>query len=669
MDILDILDSENLAEELDETLLVKIGHKVKEGFDRDISSRSDWEERNSDALKLALQVVSDKNYPWPGASNVKYPLVTTACMQFNARAYPALVPGSKVVKHRVVGADPTGEKQKRALRVSTHMNYQLLSEDESWEDEMDRLLMSVPLLGTAFKKSYFDPVTGKNVSEMISADNFVTDYYTRSLETSRRKTHVLFPYKNDLISDMRLGLYKEYELSTSQYTPSKIREASDEAQGVEPPESSEDTPFQIIEQHCFLDLDEDGYEEPYIVTVLYDDGKVLRIVPRFSEESIQMGRKGIGHIDPDEYFTKFGFIPSPDGGFYDVGFGILLGPMNESVNTLINQLIDSGTLSNLQSGFISKGIRIKDGKSSFIPGEWKKTLTTGDDLRKGIFPLPVREPSQTLFQLLGLLIEAGQQIGSVSEMMLGGNPGQNQPATTSMAVLEQGLKVYSSIIKRIHRSLSSEFRKLYKLNSRYLNPETYFEVIDEGDGNVFQTDYQGDPKDISPVSDPNILSDAQRLSKAESVLARAQTVPYMYNVLEVERRYLEAINESGIDTILLQEDQIQPPTDPEVEFEREKFADESQRAWLLLDIESQTAMTNMRKKIADTERSLATIDNQEDKMELEIAKFEMESEFKRAEIITRVISEMEKNSEQRRTGRVEESGNDETGSGHNTEGN
>ena len=632
-----ILQSDNIAESLKDKELVEIGHKVTEGFDRDKQSRSDWEERNADALRLALQVVDEKSFPWAGASNVKYPLVTTACMQFNARAYPALVSGTKVVKHRVIGADPTGEKQARALRVSEHMNYQIMSEDESWEDEMDRLLMSEPLLGCCFKKTYFDPTEGINVSEMVSADNLVVNYHTRSLEKARRKTHTLFYYKNEVIEKMRLGEYKEYDLDDSQYTRSVIQEASDEAQGIQPSDDMSDIPFQVLEQHCWLDLDGDGYEEPYVVTVLQDEDRVLRIVPRFTAEDITFGRSGVARIVPVEVFTKFGFIPSPDGGFYDVGFGILLSPMNESVNSLINQLIDAGTLSNLQSGFISKGIRVKNGKMSFTPGEWKQVNSTGDDLRKGIVPLPVRDPSQTLFQLLGLLLEAGQKIGSVSEMMTGGNPGQNQPATTTMAVLEQGLKVYSSIIKRNHRSLTSEFRKLYKLNAIYLNPDTYFEVVDEGDGKVYQQDYLGDAKDIAPASDPNIVSDAQRLSKAEAVLGRAQQMPYMYDQYEAERRYLEAIQEDGIDTLMIPKDQIQPPTDPEMDLEMQKFQDESQRAWQKLEVDTQVDVVRMKKTISDTERSYANIENQGEKMDLETARFVEEAELNRVKFIAETM--------------------------------
>lgn len=634
-----ILSSENIAEDLKKEELDTIGYEVCEGYDADVESRSEWEKRNADAMKLAVQFEEDKSWPWEGASNVKYPLITVACMQYNARAYPALIPNNQVVKHRVIGEDPDGSKRGRALRVSEHMNYQLLHEDEAWEDEMDRLLMSKSLLGTAFKKTYFDPSLGKNISELVTADNFVVDYFTRSLETCRRKTHVIYLAKNEIISRMRMGEYREFDIDEADYKPSKIKEATDQGQGKQAPLQTKYHDFKILEQHCYIDLDDDGYDEPYIVTTLFDTKEVLRIVPGFTEEDITYARDGkrIAKIEQYQYFTKYGFIPSPDGGFYDIGFGILLSPMNHAVNTLINQLIDAGTLSNLQAGFISRGIRVKGGKTQFRPGEWKMAETMGDDLRKGIFPLPVRDPSQVLFQLLGLLIEAGQKIGSVSEMMVGESPGQNQPAQTTLAVLEQGLKVYTAIIKRSYRSLALEFRKLYKLNSLYLDPQTYFEVLDGGNGQVFQMDYMGDPKDISPVADPNIVSDVQRLSKAEAVLGRAAQLPHFYNQYEAERRYLEAIQEDGIDTLLIPEDQIQQPQDPKIALEQEKFRDESERGWTKLEIDMQESIINMRKKEADTERSMMNTQVTGERQDLEVARFLDEAEFKRAELIRDTI--------------------------------
>lgn len=662
MKIENLLDADNIAEELDDEKLIEIGNQVVEGFESDKESRQSWEERNAEALKLALQVKEAKSFPWRNASNVKYPLVTIACMQFNARAYPALVPGTKPVKHRVIGKDETGEKLGRARRISSHMNFQLTVQDNGWEEDMDRLLMSEALLGTCFKKSYFDADKQMNVSEMVSADNLVLDYFARSVEECRRKTHVQYLHKNQLIEKMRLGAYKEYdfedELGEDEYEPSIIGQAADEAQGKEPPLETSDDPYTILEQHCWFDLDNDGYEEPYVVTVTKNMRKVLRIKPRYFEENIEYGTGGrVARITPVEVFTKFGFIPSPDGSIYDVGLGILLTPINEAVNSLINQLVDAGTLSNLQSGFIAKGIRIRNGQMRFVPGEWKTTNAMGDDLRKGIFPLPVREPSGVLFNLLGILIEAGQRIGSASDMMQGESPGQNQPAQTTQAVLEQGLKVYSAIIKRNHRSLTSEFRKLFELNKLYTDPQEYFSVIDEGDPNaVFQRDYlEMESNDIAPVSDPNIVSDAQRLGKAEAVRAAAYNAPHFYNMIEVERQYLEALQIDGIGLLLKPEEEIVPPSDPEIELEAQRFQHQVQMDNFKLELDAQETVVNMRKKVADTQRSMINSDVAQGRLELDIAKYVSDAEIQRAELIAKTM--MERNKLESKPNAIDKSGN------------
>ena len=658
MNLETILASNNIAENLDDEQLKEIGNRVVDGYDADKESRADWEERNAEGIRLALQVKKNKSFPWPNASNVKYPLITIACMQFNARAYPALVPGTKPVKHRVVGADPSGEKEARAKRVSTHMNYQLTVEDESWEDEMDRLLMSEALLGTCFKKSYFDPEVGTNVTEMVSADNLVLDYFARSVESTRRKTHVSFPYKNELISSMRMDIYKDCELSTDEYTPSEIQDATDESQGkVQPIEKDENVPFTVLEQHCWLDLDNDGYEEPYVVTVLQNLRKVLRIKPRFFAENIQRNKQGqVGKIVPVEMFTKYGLIPSPDGSIYDVGLGQLLTPINESVNSIINQLVDAGTLSNMQAGFIAKGIRVRNGQTQFTPGEWKTTNAMGDDLRKGIFPLPVREPSQVLFQLLGLLIEGGQKIGSASDLMTGQNPGQNQPAQTTMEVLEQGMKVYSAIIKRNHRSMTSEFRKIYALNALYANPQEYYGVIDEGTGKpeeIFRDDYKGDPKDIAPASDPNIVSDSQRLAKANALREAAAQKPHLYNQYEVEQRYMEALQIDGVDKVMIPIDQVQMPSDPEAELANAEFQHKSELENARFELDAQETVVNMKKTISDTQRSLVTADVDGRKQTLAEVQAIDNSELRRAELIAKTMSERNKNADEKRVSGVD----------------
>lgn len=594
-----ILQSTNLAEKLRDRDLDAIGAEVCDGYESDKLSRKGWEDKIDTWMSLALQVAEHKTFPWVGAANVKYPLITTAALQFSARAYPALLPGTSLVRGKVVGIDMDGSKTERALRIGKHMSYQLLDEMEDWEEEMDRLLFSLPIVGCMFKKTYFDSVKGRNVSEVVYPKELVVNYWAKSLEEAERITHVLKMTENDVFERVSGGIYIEQEMEKSLSQVSG--KTSDEVTGIEPPNKDDDTlPYTILEQCIYLDLDGDGYKEPYIATVDEGSSKVLRLVPRFSTESVKYNEGGkLLSITPTHYYTKFSFIPSPDGGFYDIGFGILLGPINETINTLINQLLDAGTLSNMQSGFIAKGIRIKGGDKTFKPGEWKFANTVGDDLRKGLVPLPVREPSQVLFSLLGMMVESGEKLSSVTEIMTGDIPGQNTKATVAMAAIEQGMKVFSSIYKRVHRSLSKEYKKLFKLNSIFLPPESYFSVLDlgmEGAEEIKQKDYNLEDMDVVPTSDPNVATLEQKLAKIQALepLLQMGTV----NPQEYTKRLLEATEQPNIEPLM----QLpEPQPDPQIEFEKQKFQDESERGWEELDIKRTIAEASALKSIADAE--------------------------------------------------------------------
>ena len=564
--IKDLISHSNIAEMMDTEDLNTIGHRVVLEFDMDVQSREEWSYKMDGAMKLALQVVEHKSFPWAGAANVKFPLITIAALQFHARAYPALIPGKDIVKCRVNGSDPDGSKAARALRVQDHMSYQLLEEDEAWEDQMDKVLITTPIIGCSFKKSYWSPRTKSIVSEMVLAKDLVVDYWTKSLETANRITHILYLSKNDIRERVVRGLYTEFDLGKSRdKEPNQTR---DKSQGSHPASEDPDTPYEVLEQHRYLDLDGDGYAEPYIVTVHKDTKKVLRIVANYFESGIERKNGNVVFISPEQYFTKYSFIPSPDGGFYDLGFGVLLGPLNESINTIINQLIDAGTMSNTAGGFLGRGLKIRGGNQSFAPLEWKHVETTGDDIRKNVFPLPVREPSQVLFTLLNLMISYGERIGSATDAMVGENPGQNTPAETSRNMVEQGMKIFSGIFKRVHRSLKQEFKKQYRLNQLYLPKETKF-----GGQSTIIEDYMGDISDVSPASDPNVVSDSQRVNQASAVLQAAHGSPG-YNLYEVNRRYLEALKVPNIDKVLPDPkgpDAVPPPPNPKVQVEQMKM--------------------------------------------------------------------------------------------------
>ena len=595
--------SRNLAEELNEKQLAYIGNKIVEGYELDSYSRREWEGKVEDWNRLALQVKEEKTFPWPGAANVKYPLITNAALQYSSRAYPALVHGANIVRGRVIGFDNDGSKMERAIRVGRHMSYQLLEEMEDWEEQMDRLLFALPIIGCMFKKTYYDSVKQRNVSEVVYPKELVVNYYATSLEDAARITHVLQMNDNDIFERVSSGVYVDQDLEKPCRDDDEPR-ASDESTGLTRPETDDSTtPYEVLEQCCWLDLDDDGYNEPYIVTVDSISRKVLRIVARFGEEAVNYNEEGeIVSITPDHFYTKYSFIPSTDGSFYDIGFGILLGPINDTVNTLINQLLDAGSLNNMQGGFISRGIRVKNGQRAFTLGEWKYVNSAGDDLRKGIVPLPTKEPSNVLFQMLNMMISVGEKISSSTEMMSGQIPGQNTKATVAMAAIDQGMKVFMSIHKRVHRSLAKEYKKLFKLNSLYLDEGEYFTILDLGEeqaASIGGSDYDMDNIDIAPASDPNVATEEQRMSKVQALFELIQLGSV--NPQEVTKRYLIATEQPNVETLMQMPEQGPSPEQLQLEFEKEKFTEEAAQKWEELAIRRIIAESGALKNIADAE--------------------------------------------------------------------
>ena len=583
-----ILDSVNVAEDLDEDQLIKIGRNVCEGFDTDISSRKPWEKDLESWTKLALQISDIKTFPWTGAANIKYPLLATAAMQFAARAYPTLVPSNgQIVKCRVAGFDPTGEKEARAHRVSVHMSNQVMEQMDGWEEDMDKLLISLPIAGTCFKKTYWDSAKQVNCSKLILPKYLVVNYDTRCIEDAERITEVIYISPRKVKERMNQGIFLDVKLGEPSGTDPLAYDRVNTAFQIGTGGDDQTTPYAFYEQHTFLDLDEDGYAEPYIVTVEADSQKVVRIVPRFNQNGVMVNEKGkVVSIEPIQYYTKYDFIPNPDGGFYSIGFGRLLGPLNEAANTIINQLVDAGSLSNLQAGFIGKGLRIKMGEAKFSPGEWKAVNATGDDIKKQIFPLPVREPSGVLMNLLQMLLTSGKELASVAEIFVGKMPGQNTPATTTMATIEQGMKVFTAVYKRVYRSLAKEFQKLYVLNREYMNPEEYIDVLDEP---VQQMDYEGSENDIIPAADPTAVSNQEKQAKVQALMQILQLGTI--NPMKVTELYLEAFEIPNAEQYLMQPQAPQPdPKQQEMELkaqlEQQKAEREMQMSAAKLQMEA-----------------------------------------------------------------------------------
>jgi chaperonin GroES len=493
----------NIAFDIDEATLARMGEKVCEEYEIDLESRkaADYEVRVERAVKLATLATEAKNTPWEGASNVKYPLVIQAAIQFNARSYAAVIDGPNVAKGAVKGA-PTPEKTARADRIGKHMSWQLLDEEEEWEEDTDQLLLRLSIVGTLVRKRYFDPLLGRNCSHVIGPDEFVVHYKAkRDLSVVPRMTHVISFYPHEIIEKKRSGLWLDVELG----------QAPDAA-------NDDQAPHLFLEQHRLWDLDDDGYPEPYIVTVHKETRRVVRVVARWYPEGVEVNQRGeIARIQPYECFAKYGFIPSPDGSFYDMGFGTLLGSMSDTINTTLNQLIDAGTLANLQGGFIGEGVSVKSGNMRFKPGEWKKAAASGGNLSQNIVPLPTKEPSAVLFSLMQFLIQTAKDLTATQDILTGDAGQGTLPVGTVQALVEQGLKTFTAIVKRVHRALKRELRIQYELNARYLQPEVYFTFQDEPQ-QVIQDDYRLGDLDVIPYSDPNMATDLQRLSQAQFAL-------------------------------------------------------------------------------------------------------------------------------------------------------
>lgn len=592
---------DNLALQIDKTELDKLGQDLHESIKGDIQSREPYITANERWLKLAAQIVEKKNTPWAGASNVKYPLLTLAAIQFHARAMPNLINSGMPVKVRLFGADPDGEKRKRANRVQTFMSYQLMEQQENWLDDTDRLLYILPISGQAHRKVFRSDLDDMNASTLVLAHELAINYHAKDLKKAR-KTHIKDVDQNEIYELVAADILIQPN-SLPGYRPDD--DISDVVARRQPAGTdTDDQPYQLYECHCMLDLDGDGYKEPYIVTLNADDGQVLRIQTRWDSVGVKFNEETneLIKITPKEYFASYMFLPDPHSATHGMGFGSLLGPLNNSANTIINQLIDAGTLANRQGGFIARGIKINGSKLKFAPGEWKYINTNSEDLRKGIFPLPVKDPSSVLFQLLGMLIQSGERIASISDLMVGESPGQNQPASTTMAVLEQGLKVFTGIFQRIFRAMGREYKLLFALNRQYPPTEEVYKLLDDDTPlEILALDFEAEKIDIIPAADPNIVTDAHKSIKAEGLMRKLE-MGLPINPTMATRMSLEAEGYENIDALM---ELPEPTPDPEVVLNARKQDHIEKMEWAQWELDAVRIQFEGLKDQADAMKKVA----------------------------------------------------------------
>ena len=558
----------NLAELLDDSTLGELSSDLRGQFEEDRDSRSEWEEGYTNGLDLLGVKSEERTQPFAGASGVTHPLISESVTQFQAQAYKELLPSGGPVKTQIIGAT-TPERDAQARRVKDFMNFMVTEVMEEFDPDTDQMLFYLPLSGSTFKKVYFDETKQRPVSRFVPAEDLVVPYSATDLATSPRVTHITRMDENQVRKLQVVGSYRDVDLSVDyEEADGPVRQKVRELDGIE--KSEPGSLFTLLEMH--VDLDLEGFEDigqngeptgirlPYLVTLDLGSGEILSIRRNYNEDD-PTHRK-------NPYFVHYKFLPGL--GFYGFGLLHMIGGLGKAVTSILRQLIDAGTLANLPAGFKARGIRIRNDDEPLSPGEFRDVDAPGGDIRNSIIPLPFKEPSGTLAQLLGVLIDSGRRFVSIADNQMASPGSQQQPVGTTVALLERGMKVMSAIHKRLHYAQRLEFRMLAGVIRDYLPPSYPYEVPG-AEQEVKAQDFD-DRIDILPVSDPNIFSMAQRVTLAQTQLQLAQSNPQMHNLYEAYRRMYLALEVQNIEQIL---PPPQPPAQPQPEdpaFENGKVA-------------------------------------------------------------------------------------------------
>ena len=536
--------SANLAEEMPDGLLGRLASDLIGEFDENKSGRQEWEDAFANGLELLGFSYEERSQPFRGASGVTHPLLAEAATQFQAQAFNELLPPSGPVRTTVLGSS-TPEKEDQAQRVKEFMNYYITCVMEEYTPELDQMLFYLPLAGSTFKKVYYDENLCRAVSKFVPAENLIVPYNTSDLETCPNITQVLKLSLNDLRKRQVAGFYRDIPVIPAQSDSGSLSDEMERIDGMYP--SQIDYDCTLLE--CHVDLDLEGYEElgedgeptgiriPYVVTISQDNGQILSIRRNYAEEDEKKAKI--------QYFVHYKFLPG--FGFYGLGLIHTIGGLARTATSALRQLIDAGTLSNLPAGFKARGLRIRDDDEPLQPGEFRDVDAPGGDIKASLMPLPFKGPDQTLMQLLGFVVDAGQRFATITDLKVG--DGNQQAAVgTTIAMLEQGSRVMSAVHKRLHYAMKLEFKLLAKVMSEFLPDEYPYSIVGV-DGAVKRKDFD-ERVDVLPVSNPNIFSQAQRISLAQTKMQLATSAPDMHNMYEVFRDMYEALGVRDIDRIL-----------------------------------------------------------------------------------------------------------------------
>ena len=549
---------QNLAEIMDDQDLDELGTSLFDKYTDYKESRGDWEQSYREGLELLGFKYERRTEPFRGASGVNHPVLAEAVTQFQAQAYKELLPADGPVRAQILG-DITNEKQDQAHRVKDFMNYQIMDQMQEYEPEFDQMLFYLPLSGSTFKKVYYDDLLGRAVSKFVPADDLIVPYSANSLEDAEAIVHVIKMSENELKKQQVSGFYRDIELGQPPITSNELEEKERQLEGIT--KGSQEDQFTILEMHVNLDLE--GFEDmgadgepteiklPYIVTIAESNNKILSIRRNFTQD------------DPTKekikYFVQFKFLQGT--GFYGFGLIHMIGGLTRTATAALRQLLDAGTLANLPAGFKTRGIRIRDDAQPLQPGEFRDVDAPGGNIKDQFMQLPFKGPDQTLLQLMGVVVNAGQRFASIADSQVG-DMNQQAAVGTTVALLERGSRVMSAIHKRLYVGLKQEFKLLAEVFKSYLPAEYPYDVPGAA-RNVKQTDFD-DRIDILPVADPNIFSQTQRISMAQSQLQLAQSNPQVHDLYQAYRSMYEALGVKNINAIL--PPPVQPqPIDPSLE--------------------------------------------------------------------------------------------------------